>query len=66
MIEDSAGPIRRRVALRAVRRKARLLVVRVRRAVVQRNVASAAIRRRVRKGPVRVALRALQRSMRPG
>jgi hypothetical protein len=59
VIEGCARPGRGRVALRAIGREPRLLMVRIGRAVVQHNMASAAVGRGVRERPIGMALAAL-------
>ena len=66
VIEHRTCPGRRRVALRAIGREPRLLMIRIRRAVIERNMASAAIRGRVCEGAVAMALRTLHGRMRTG
>ena len=64
VIENSACPRCCRMALRAISGEARLLMIRICRAVVQRDVTSAAVRRRVGEGSVRMTLSTLHCTVR--
>jgi hypothetical protein len=64
VVERRGAPVRRRVALLAVRAKVQRAVIRVRRVVEIRLMTADAIRRRARELSVRMALRAIRRHVR--